>query len=64
MKFKVSYSKSALEVFAAVFEWVADHSSPATTERFVMALYNFCEELKLFRSEATPATTRHPGGER
>lgn len=48
MKFEVRYSKNARNDFATIFEWIAHHSAPATAERFVMALYNSCEELEAF----------------
>ncbi len=48
MKYKVNYSPDAEQDLIAIFRWIADQSSSQTAERFVMAIYDYCDDLTDF----------------
>lgn len=48
MKYRVNYSPDTEQDMVAIFRWIADQSSSQTAERFVMAIYDYCDDLADF----------------
>ena len=48
MKYKVNYSPHAEQGLIAIFRWIADQSSSQAAERFVMSIYDYCDDLTDF----------------
>ena len=61
MKYKVNYSPDAEKDLIVIFRWIADQSASQTAERFVMAIYDYCDNLSDFPFRGRACDDLAPG---